>query len=52
MNEGDQLVAKINFTLDLLIDNFEELQSKMDDLTRTLSRVADLKLGNCECIDE
>ena len=35
MNEGDQLVSKISFTLDLLIDNFEGLQDKMDQLTRT-----------------
>ena len=34
MNEGDQLVSKISFTLDLLIDNFEGLQDKMDQLTR------------------
>ena len=32
MNEGDQLVTKINFTLDLLIDNYENLQDKMEEL--------------------
>ena len=32
MNEGDQLVAKLNYTLDTLIDKYENISEKLDDL--------------------
>ena len=42
MNEGDQLVTKINFTRDLLIDNYENLQDKMEELNGTHDKYDDL----------
>ena len=35
MNEGDQLVAKLNYTLDTLIDKYENISEKLDDLQGT-----------------
>ena len=32
MNEGDQAVTKANYTLDTLIDRYENLQEKLDEL--------------------
>jgi hypothetical protein len=33
MNEGDQTLAKITFTLDSLMDKYEELQQKLQEVS-------------------
>ena len=37
MNEGDQTVKKINYTLDTLIDKYEDLHERLDKLMGEIS---------------
>ena len=39
-NEGDQTIDKINFTLESLMDTYEELRHKLDDIAREFSRLS------------
>ena len=32
MNEADQMVTKVNYTLDTLIDKYESLQERLDEM--------------------